>query len=229
MRNIILCIVAISTYLHSTVITVPDLSEFESDTYFRNAFNYEPAFCKAIQVLQNKFNFTMVVETGTYMGNTTEYFSSVFPKVLTFEVRDDYAAQARENLEGLDNIEMFVGSSGKHLGVFLKRNRKEKVLLYLDAHWGANWPLRDEILNTAQVLPDNCVIIIDDVKVPGEDIDFDSYDGQECSYEYVKEQLDKCFTSYKHYFLITNKKHRGKLLIIPTSFTDEDLSESWFK
>lgn len=61
----------------------------------------------------------------------------------------------------------------------------EPFLCYLDAHWNADLPLRDEVAFILQKWPLS-VIVIDDFKVPDDsDYGFDSYDGIELSLDYL--------------------------------------------
>jgi hypothetical protein len=64
---------------------------------------------------------------------------------------------------------------------------------------------------------DAFAIVIDDVKVPGRpDIGYDAYGPKECSFEYVKDKIDKIFTRYSIEYLIpSNIKQRAKLVILP--------------
>jgi len=90
-------------------------------------------------------------------------------------------------------------------------------LFYLDAHWEDYWPLRDEIIEIGKTHYDNCVIVIDDCKVPGRhDIPFDQYKGKECSFEYIQDLLRFVFSGYEIDYLIpANVQNRAKLVIMP--------------
>ena len=222
--NYILTVVSIilASNLFSTVVIVPELNSIEKENFilFGEAFNDEVPLCKTIVKLKEKFNLTMAVETGTYDGRTTRFFESIFDRVDTFECNKEMFDQAilKSNHKHASNYHL--GNSGEMLVDVLKDATGERILFYLDAHWGTYWPLRDEFKQIIQYNKDNCIIMIDDIKVPGhKEIGYDRYGSAECSYEYVKDLVDELFTGYKVYFLITTKFHRGKLLIIPDSYS----------
>lgn len=172
----------------------------------------------------------MAVETGTYDGRTTRFFESIFDRVDTFECNKDMFNQAVSKSSHKYTSNYHLGNSGMMLVDVLKNVTSERILFYLDVHWGAYWPLRDELKQITQYNKDNCIKMIDDVKVPGhKEIGYDRYNETECSYEYVKDLLDELFSGYKVYFLIANKFFRGKLLIIPDSYTiNNELTENDF-
>jgi hypothetical protein len=80
----------------------------------------------------------------------------------------------------------------------------KRVLFWLDAHgYGFEWPLRKEISFITTNF-ERAYILIDDFKVPGLDcFGFDEYDGQVCSFEYIKSALNPgleyrlCYPNYK--------------------------------
>ncbi len=72
------------------------------------------------------------------------------------------------------------------------------VCFYLDAHWGAYFPLPDELNVIAHWKGKNkCVIIIHDCQVPGKDFAYDSYNGKPISYETFKDQLAQINPDFK--------------------------------
>jgi hypothetical protein len=123
---------------------------------------------------------------------------------------------------GLRNIHFHNKSSGDPLGTFLEEKLKSKRLFfYLDAHWNNYWPLKDELTQKAKTHKDNCVIMIDDIKVPlRPEIRYDFYtiEGQfqECSFEYIKKELAEVFSDYNLYYLTVKGEYGGaQLLIVP--------------
>lgn len=239
MKRAFLCLLSIFTCLHAaTVFQVPDLNKEEKvrykefihvlgdsvDEYRKKiALNSEYELCKAIDIIKDKFTLTRAVETGTYYGSTTLFFSTIFDQVDTFDVSNEYLAIAKPRFAERENISVYNESSGTGIQKLLKSIdlENERVFFYLDAHWGRYWPLRDEINQIARHLKDNCIIMIDDIKVPGwPKIGYDKYGRMECSYEYVKDLMKDLFTSHKVYYFITNKEHRGKLLLVPDSYLD---------
>ena len=64
-----------------------------------------------------------------------------------------------------------------------------KILCYLDAHLGDEWPLNNEIIEIAKVYGDSAIIVIDNFKVPNKSFQFDSYKNQPCDLSFVKKQF----------------------------------------
>lgn len=183
----------------------------------QNAFNSSPELVPMALYLKNKYNIDTVIETGTYKGNTTVLFSSIFDHVYTIEVSDTYYKEVSTKLAQYKNIKCIMGSSQTVLKRILPGLKEKRILFFLDAHWQSFWPLRHEIATIAKTHRDNSVIIIDDIKVPGrEEIPFDKYGDNECSLEYVKKELDKAYSSYSYYYLIPeNYDNKAKLVVIP--------------
>ena len=66
-----------------------------------------------------------------------------------------------------------------------------KIFIWLDAHGGAyKWPLREEVSFFTRKIKTG-YILIDDFKVPDLScFGYDSYNGQVCSFDYIKEDIN---------------------------------------
>ena len=113
-------------------------------------------------------NFETIVETGTYRGSTTQFLAqnSGAAPVYTCE----YSARAFEfakwRLRNLQTVNLFNMDSRQFIRD-LKIPRESTTFVYLDAHWGADLPLQEEvelILGNFK----NFVIMIDDFEVPND-------------------------------------------------------------
>ena len=86
----------------------------------------------------------------------------------------------------------------------------KKVLFWLDAHGhGFEWPLKEEIAFITKNFK-NAAIFIDDFKVPhNENFLWDSYDGQYCSFDYIKDSIvnDSYSLYYPDYNIKTSEHH----------------------
>lgn len=145
---------------------------------------------KVIEVI-NKFKPTSIIETGTYVGNSTLFFINNFDScVYTCEIQEDYYLKAKKKLENY-NVEVYNIDSIGFLKMLIKRNvLGDKPFFFLDAHWGDKWDLDKEV----RLITDNfknCVILIDDFKVPNDRFNFDTYGIKECSMELIKPFLNK--------------------------------------
>ena len=129
-----------------------------------------------------------IVETGTYLGSTTKWFSQWADKVHTFEVKQDHFNKAKEALKGCNNITMHLGNSAYELSKVIG-DLSDKTFFFLDAHWEDYNPLLDEL----KVIADSGlkpIIAIHDFKVPDHpELGFDSYKGQDYDLEWIKPSL----------------------------------------
>jgi predicted O-methyltransferase YrrM len=185
-----------------------------------NAFNLAPELTPIFALLQRKYQISTVVETGSFVGNTTILFGYLFDEVHTVEINSDFYQITKSNLKGFSNVKCYLGSSEQVFKKLLPSLKNKTVLFYLDAHWEAFWPLLDELEEISKTHRDNCVIVIDDFKVPGRvDIPYDAYWPHECSLEYIEEKLNKIFTSYSvHYLIPKSILSRAKFIAIPHNF-----------
>jgi hypothetical protein len=188
----------------------------------RIAFNYKPQVAFYTLDIKEKYKLEAAVETGTYHGGTTRFLGHLFERVDTFEVDKLCLLLAAKKMRGLRNIHLHYKSSGDNLGPLLEEKLKSKRLFfYLDARWNNYWPLKDELRQIAKTHKDNCVIMIDDIKVPlRPEIRYDFYtiEGQfqECSFEYIEKELAKVFSDYNLYYLTVKGEYGGaQLLIVP--------------
>lgn len=180
--------------------------------YLRKKIEYKPGFHNTgfhgdkylIKVVDSLVSdCSIFVETGSSIGTTLAYVAKKYPDKYYYSCEPDKKAfsEAKKNTKGLENIFIFNETSDD----FLKRLKKdyshifnEKTLFWLDAHSnGFEWPLKNEIsfITTNFQYPK---ILIDDFKVPNRPyFGFDEYDGQECSFDYIKNSIKR-----NNYFLV---------------------------
>ncbi len=119
--------------------------------------------------LLSSYSFEVIVETGTWIGNTTGYMAEVSGlPVWSAELDPRFAAIARIRLRQFDRVTIEQCDSR----IFLKRLadtnlRQAFPFFYLDAHWNSDLPLHDEIQLIATTWKE-FVIMIDDFGVPGD-------------------------------------------------------------
>lgn len=112
---------------------------------------------------------SLIVETGTYRGTTTEALAQSGASVLTIEGQGRNYGFARARLRRLSNVKIELGDSRERLRIlFEKMNggvRPGSIFAYLDAHWDADLPLRDE-LEIIFNWDSDAIVMIDDFCVP---------------------------------------------------------------
>lgn len=181
------------------------------------AFNHAPELSSFFNYLKTKHHIDTVVETGTYQGSTTVLFGRLFKEIHTIELFEPTYNATCKTLSPFKNVHCHLGSSEKVLREILPSLKGKRTVFYLDAHWDNHWPLLEEIREIAKTHKDNCVIVIDDIKVPGKArFPYDTYGEIECSYEYAKGALAEAFTEYSIHYLLPKSVHsRAKLVAIP--------------
>lgn len=181
------------------------------------AFNYAPELAPFFAMLKKEYNIDTVVETGTFRGGTTVLFSLLFDNVHTIEIQDATYQVSKENLKQFSNVYCHLGSSEKVLKTILPNLKNQRILFYLDAHWQSHWPLLEELKEISKTHKDNCIIVIDDFKVPGRpDVPYDYYGNNECSLKYIKDQIAQVFTAHTFHLVIPKSVNsRAKFVGIP--------------
>ncbi len=184
------------------------------------ALNYAPEINGVFSILKRDYQIDTVVETGTHRGASTRLFAILFEHVHTIEISESSYRISKEFLKDSPNVTCHLGSSEDVLRAILPSLQEKRILFYLDAHWNQNWPLRQELEEISYTHKDNCIVVIDDFKVPGRrDVLFDSYGPHECSFEYVEGQLNKVFSDYTvHYVIPRAVSSRAKIIAIPKSW-----------
>lgn len=207
----------------------PELCDSISDELWevgQLALSSSPGFVPFFVFLKQYYHIDTAIETGTYHGGSTAFFSALYGEVHTAEIIYDYYSIAKERLQGFTNVHCHLGFSQEVLRNVLPHLSHKPIVFYLDAHWQAYWPLLDELDAISRTHKDNCIIVIDDIRVPGRpEIPYDHYNNEECSYEYVQGQLEKIFTEYDFFYLLSEYDrspgevpNRGKLVVLPRSW-----------
>src|SRR5450631_629603 len=102
------------------------------------------AICQELAVA---LAFDHVIETGTYRGVSTGFFSSVFGvPVDTVEASPRFFEYSRRRLRPEHRVTVSLGDSRGFLRELSQRPGApgETTFFYLDAHWHEDLPLRDE-------------------------------------------------------------------------------------
>jgi hypothetical protein len=131
-------------------------------------FNGQAFRQRLVAELCARVAFAAVVETGTYRGSTTAYLRRVTRlPVHSFEVtlRDHGFARAR--LWRAHGVHLHWGDSRTGITALAASSARPdgSVFFYLDAHWGNDVPLREEVALAFRHW-DQAVVLIDDFAVP---------------------------------------------------------------
>lgn len=204
-------------YIDLSHVFIPNQFGHTQAMLANGAFNGAPEISSFVSMLKNRYNIEVAVETGSQYGYTTSFLASVFNEVHTIEIVPSSYQAAQNNLRHFSNAICHLGSSNEVLKDILPALESKSLLFYLDAHWEEYWPLLDELEAISKTHKDNCIIVIDDVKVPiRPDIGYDAYGEHECSYEYVKDKLGEIYSAYEFYYVLPRRiESKAKLVVIP--------------
>jgi len=136
-----------------------------------------------------------IVETGTYLGTTTEAFAETKLPVYTIESNQRNYGFSKSRLRKYPNVNIKSGDSRVELLALFKDPlnviKDKSIFFYLDAHWKKDLPLAEEI----EVIFKNCsmaVVMVDDFKVPMDSgYGFDDYGpGKTLNEEYISPAVE---------------------------------------
>lgn len=166
----------------------------------------DPPLVNIIKKLKDDCNLRNFVETGTYFGETSFFFSLLFDRVFTCDVVDH---PKRVDFFFRNNLVYETCSSPDFLRRHLAEIR-EHSMFYLDAHWMSYWPLRDELA----IVYGECahpVVIIDDFDVEN-GLGFDCWDGKRLCYEYIKDIVPSTCKFIRNPW---SNRNRGLIIMFP--------------
>lgn len=124
-----------------------------------------------VRELTRTIDFGRVVETGTYRGASTIFFSALFGvPVSTVEANRRFHSYSRRRIAAANpNVDVVVelGDSRAFLQRLASQTRRsgETVFFYLDAHWNEDLPLAEELRIISRGWT-RAVVMIDDFQVP---------------------------------------------------------------
>lgn len=135
---------------------------------FYGPFNGQRKRLAIVEAIVSSGNFACAVETGTYRGTTTKFLADRFPHVVSIEINPRFLTFSRLRLRTRKNVEIIEGDSAAQLPSVLRQQQTgQLIFVYLDAHWGGNLPLVEELRILEKSALDY-VAAIDDFRVPGD-------------------------------------------------------------
>lgn len=156
-------------------------------------FNGQKTRVRVFHSINARVPFENYVETGTYLGMTTDFLARTAQKrgarVYSCERDDRCFAIARRTAGRLGNVHLHHGDSIGFLASLLPQLASAVNFVYLDAHGGGHLPLREELA----LLRDcrNTIVMIDDFRVPDDPrFGWDKYDDAEISLDYIAGSVD---------------------------------------
>lgn len=90
---------------------------------------------RQLKAVGRRTNADCLIETGTFLGNTTMRCSRSFDKVYTIELDQKLYEQAKSYLASRANVECIQGDATIELPKILDRPECNNVLIFLDGHF----------------------------------------------------------------------------------------------
>ena len=135
---------------------------------------------------------TAIIETGTFRGTTTELLARTLLPVYTVEAWPRFYEFARMRFRSQrDRVHVYEGDSRAFLRQLAADSSvpHDRVFFYLDAHWGEDLPLLEEVGIIFKSWT-RAIVMIDDFKVPGTDYQYDDYgSGKALTLEYLERTI----------------------------------------
>jgi hypothetical protein len=72
------------------------------------AFNQDTYLSEKFLEIKNEYNLNTVIETGTYHGTTTSWFSKHFKDVYTIESQSAHFEEASKIIGHINNIKIYI-------------------------------------------------------------------------------------------------------------------------
>lgn len=145
------------------------------------------------------------IETGTNVGSSLAYVARKFPHLQCYSCEPDLEAfeHAVRNVQEMTNVQVFNHSSQEFIAHLENEHQTafgQTTMFWLDAHgYGFKWPLREEVAFITSHFR-SVYILIDDFQVPGLDVfGYDEYQGQKCTFDYIKNYIDQNVAYHLYY------------------------------
>lgn len=131
--------------------------------------NGQPVRQELVRRLVAAMEPTMIIETGTYRGDTTLFLADIAAcEVHSCEIEPRFHAFARRRLGQRKDIHLTLAPSRHFLRSFAEGEpTPADIFCYLDAHWQGDIPLHDEL----EIISSHfhrSVVLVDDFQVPGD-------------------------------------------------------------
>ena len=126
---------------------------------------------KTIEKYKQKYGYTTLVESGTFMGEMVEAQKTRFKKIISIELDVDLFEKAQKRFKKDKNVIIVLGDSGKVIQKILKEIY-EPAIFWLDGHYSAGItakgdklsPILEELTAIFGCEKLNHTILIDDAR-----------------------------------------------------------------
>lgn len=188
-------------------------------------FNGDTFVCQEFLKLKELYSLNVAVETGSCLYSTTKWLGENFDKVYTVEINAEYAKAGVEKVLGMPNVKPEINDSvtflkNLQLSEPAEPDEADRAIFFLDAHWGQNCPLMEELDAIANLkLINPPIIVIHDFFTGDPNLGWDEYNGQRFDYDWIEPklvQLQSVYGEYRHYFNTQAEgAKRGVIYLVP--------------
>lgn len=98
---------------------------------------------EALREFQKKFQVKILVETGTYLGDTLYSLSTDFEQLYSIELSEHYYQLAKKRFKNIPQVNLLQGDSGEVLRGLVPK-LKSKALFWLDGHYSGGLTAKGE-------------------------------------------------------------------------------------
>lgn len=102
-----------------------------------------------INKYRQEYNLNVLVETGTFLGDTVDYFKDKFDHVYSVELSEDLAGRAKNRFKNDLNVHIIQGDSGVVLDDLVNQIN-QPILFWLDGHYSSEFFVGEDFIKTAK-------------------------------------------------------------------------------
>jgi hypothetical protein len=151
-------------------------------------FNGDVRRIKIIEQLIEDCRFDVGIETGTWIGNTTQWLAKHLPKLVSIEYDKGVHGVAMLRMGHLTHLELLHGRSEELFPAQVKLCAGMRVFCYLDAHAKDKSPPLGKELQAA-VQHGNVLVVIDDFRVPNTEFGYGTYGDLDLDLQYLRSHI----------------------------------------
>lgn len=155
----------------------------------KDAFCGDTCLQETFSQLVREHKPDLILETGTYLGDTTVFLASFGIPVLTVEINPDFRTAALAKFKEFPNITSMLGDSASVLLEKFDEIQDKKIVAFIDAHWQQDKAAERELTLLSR-LTNKPVLLVHDFYVPGTDFGYDSHDGHRYDLESFSAYFD---------------------------------------
>lgn len=156
--------------------------------------------CEEFLSFKRLFNIKTLIELGSCVFGSTNWFADNFDFVKTVEINPEFRNIGLKRISGKTNVESLLGDSIDLLP-FMLQGCGNDTLIFIDSHWQTLPLLQElEIIANSGIKP---CIVVHDCFVPNEpSLGFDEYNGVAISHDTMQPILSKIYgeDGYGYYY-----------------------------